>query len=63
VSAFIRLDPDHFAIVHPDLRPDMFEVFRARFEVEWPGKKLLFVSADEFVDLTNSSQVITLEES
>lgn len=63
VTKFVRLDEDHYALlVDPPIRPDAFEQLSKHaqriFEEYWPGKKMLVMIAEDFVDLTGQYELV-----
>ena len=67
MTKFVRLDEDHYALlVDPPIRPDAFEelaVLSQRvFEEYWPGKKMLVMTAEDFVDATGQYELVPIPE-
>jgi len=63
VTKFVRFDEDHFALlIDTSLAMDKARHMSAMFAEAWPGKKLLVVAADDFVDLTGQYELLPIPE-
>jgi hypothetical protein len=63
VSKFVRLDDDHFAyLIDYDIRLDDVRQLADNFEHHWPGKQLVVIKADEFVDLTGRYELVPIPD-
>jgi hypothetical protein len=63
MSKFIRLDEDHFAyLVERAVPYDQVNQMREAFEAAWPGKRMLVMLADEFIDLTGRYELVPIPE-
>lgn len=63
MSKVIRFDEDHFGyLVEQPLADD--EVWRLgeKFKQYWPGKQLIIMVADEFIDLTGQYEIVPVKE-
>lgn len=62
-NKLIRFDEDHFGfLADPPVRSDQAEVLKHRFAALWPGKMLIVMNGDEFIDLTGQYQVVPMDE-
>lgn len=63
MSKLVRFDEDHFGyLVDQDISQGRAMVLRELFAERWPGKQLIVVSADEFIDLTGQYELIRIAE-
>jgi hypothetical protein len=59
VSKLIRFDEDHYGyLVDHDLTEDHARTMSETFRHAWPGKRLIIMQADEFIDLTGQYQIV-----
>lgn len=63
MSKLVRFDENHFGYLTEEQFSDV-EVhnFARSFENYWPGKKLIVVSADEFIDLTGQYELVPIPD-
>ena len=60
---FIRFEQDYFGyLVDTDIRGEEVDRIRTFFEEAWPGKKLIVVRADEFIDLTGQYEIVPVAD-
>jgi hypothetical protein len=63
VSKLIRFDEDHFGyLVEHDIAPEDARAIMDLFANDWPGKRLIVMQADEFIDLTGQYEVGPIPE-
>ena len=63
MSKLVRFDDDHFAyLVHTDLSPDLAKYVSDKFTDANPGKTLIVMQADEFIDLTGKYEIVPILE-
>ena len=64
MSKLIRFDEDHFGyLIEPHLfRPEMAHEISTLFKEAWPGKRLIIMTADEFIDLTGQYAIVPIPE-
>lgn len=62
-AKFVRLDEDHFAyLVSGEVEQERAIAMAESFRASWPGKRLIVMSADEFVDLTGQFEVLPIAD-
>lgn len=64
MTKLIRFDEDHFGIlIGSDTRyfGELAERLQQGFEEYWPGKKLIVMMADEFIDLTGQYEIVKID--
>ena len=55
----IRFDEDHFGyLVNQNIARDKTNEICDMFSRKWPGKSLLVIAADEFIDLTGQYDIV-----
>ena len=60
---FIRFEQDYFGyLVDTDISGEEVHRIRTFFEEAWPGKKLIVVRADEFIDLTGQYEIVPVAD-
>lgn len=63
MSKLIRFDEDHFGyLVESSFRPELTVQFGEMFAEFWPGKRLIIMQADEFVDLTGQYEIVPIPD-
>jgi hypothetical protein len=63
VSKLIRFDEDHYGyLVDHDLTEDHARTMSETFRHVWPGKHLIVMQADEFIDLTGQYVIVPIAE-
>jgi hypothetical protein len=63
VSKLIRFDEDHYGyLVDMHLTPDRARWMQDLFAEAWPGKRLIIMEADEFIDLTGQYEIVPIPE-
>jgi hypothetical protein len=61
VSKLIRFDEDHYGyLTDHDLRPEIAEQMGKFFTNAYPGKRLIIMEADEFIDLTGQYEILPI---
>ena len=61
MSKLIRFDEDRFGyLVDVDLTMETVHRMAVAFKEEWPGKKLIVMQADEFIDLTGQYEIVPI---
>ena len=61
MSKLIRFDEDHFGYMSSyDLSPEEARRIMDMFEHYWPGKRLIVVQGDDFVDLTGQYEIVEI---
>lgn len=60
---FIRVDPTHFIyLVHDPMSDEQQAALDKVMEHWWPGAHLLVVGAEEYMDQTGTTEVVSIEE-
>ena len=63
MSKLIRFDDEHFGyLVDTDITAEMAHRMSEMFTAEWPGKRLLIMQADEFIDLTGKYEIVPVAD-
>ena len=63
MSKLIRFDEDHFGyLVESDIGPDQAKRMSEMFREMWPGRSLIIMQADEFLDLTGQYEIVPIPE-
>ena len=62
MSKLIRFDEDHFGFLVDTASLDMeyAKQFSDTFAAGWPGKRLIVMAADEFIDLTGQYEIVPI---
>jgi hypothetical protein len=59
VSKLIRFDEEHFGyLVAAQLSVELAQQASDAFERMWPGKRIIIMQADEFIDLTGQYEIV-----
>jgi hypothetical protein len=63
VRKVIRFDEDHFGYLVPaaELSERMIHELGEQWTAAYPGKKLIVMEADEFIDLTGQYEIVPIE--
>ena len=62
-GTLVRFDEDHFGYLMPDLHRARALEMAAMFGEAWPGKKLIVIQADTFIDLTGQYEIVPIPQS
>jgi hypothetical protein len=63
MSKLIRFDEDHFAyLVDHDVSKDLAQSLSDLFQTANPGRSLIIMQADEFIDLTGKYEIVPIRE-
>jgi hypothetical protein len=63
VSKLIRFDEDHYGyLVDVDLTDEHTYQMVEMFTRAWPGKRLIVMQADEFIDLTGQYEIVPIAD-
>lgn len=63
MSKLIRFDEDHFGyLVEYDMTAEEADALTRGFRHAYPGKLLIVMQADEFIDLTGQYEIVPILE-
>jgi hypothetical protein len=63
MNKLIRFDDDHYGfMVNNRFSQEQAHEFGVYFNEFWPGKKLIVMQADEFIDLTGQYEIIPISD-
>ena len=63
MSKLIRFDEDHFGyLVDTHIDSDQARRMAQLFEHSWPGRSLIIMAADEFIDLTGQYEIVPISD-
>ena len=64
MSKLIRFDEDHFGYLvdDRDMPADQAHYIAEMFQGAYPGKRLIIMQADEFIDLTGQYEIVPIPE-
>jgi hypothetical protein len=63
MNKLIRFDNDHYGyMVDNHFRSEQAHEFGVYFAEFWPGKKLIVMQSDEFIDLTGEYEIIPMSD-
>lgn len=63
MSKLIRFDEGHFGyLMDGDITDEMAHVMSERFDRAYPGKRLIIMQADEFIDLTGQYEIVPIAD-
>lgn len=63
MSKLIRFDEDHYGyLVTKDITEEQAHVMVAVFTEAYPGKRLIVMQADEFIDLTGQYEIVPIAD-
>ena len=64
MSKLVRFNEDYFGyLVDHDFTSEEAWRIDRMFQNAWPGKRLIIMQADEFVDLTGQYEIVPIPES
>jgi hypothetical protein len=63
MSKLIRFDEDHFGyLIDMDITDEEVEIIDKQFAHAFPGKRIIVMQADEFIDLTGQYEIVPIAD-
>ena len=63
MSKLIRFDEDHYGyLVDQEITNERASAIAHQFADGWPGKTVIVMQADEFIDLTGQYEIVPIAE-